>query len=151
MPVKKEIKKTERAKSTVTIPKLQALHKSGKEIKPDINTAEPASPVPIQPFTLESLKAVWMEYAEQRKLYKAEFQLLNQEIELNDFTVILHLMNPVHAGQPIQVAKSDVPRQLNKKVVIGTDDQAGIKSHASALSGSSAEHGANGRRDDAGA
>jgi DNA polymerase-3 subunit gamma/tau len=60
-----------------------------------MNTPAPATPIPVQPFTLESLKAAWQEFAEQRKLYKAEFQLLNQEIELNDSTVVLHLMNPV--------------------------------------------------------
>jgi DNA polymerase-3 subunit gamma/tau len=60
-----------------------------------MNAPAPATPVPVQPFTLESLKAAWQEFAEQRKLYKAEFQLLNQEIELNDSTVVLHLMNPV--------------------------------------------------------
>lgn len=41
------------------------------------------------------VKAAWAEFAESRKLYKAEYQLLTQEITLQDTTIILHLHNPV--------------------------------------------------------
>lgn len=44
---------------------------------------------------MEALKSAWLEFAEQRKPFKAEFQLLNQELELKDSIVILHLLNPV--------------------------------------------------------
>ena len=44
---------------------------------------------------MEQLRTAWLEYAEKRKQYKADFQLLSQEIEIRQTTVVIHLLNPV--------------------------------------------------------
>jgi DNA polymerase-3 subunit gamma/tau len=50
-----------------------------------------------QPFTEEQLRAVWIEYAEQRKKFQAEFQMLSQPFELrNNHQVVVSLLSHVH-------------------------------------------------------
>lgn len=46
-------------------------------------------------FTSEQLNLVWQEFAEQRRKYQAEYQLLAQPYDLKDNKVILHLLSPV--------------------------------------------------------
>jgi hypothetical protein len=46
-------------------------------------------------FTLEQLQSAWSEFAEQRKKFQAEYQLLTQPYELDQHKIILHLHNPV--------------------------------------------------------
>jgi len=48
-----------------------------------------------QGFSFELLESSWKEFAEQRKKFQAEFQMLSQPIELNETQVIVHLLNPV--------------------------------------------------------
>lgn len=47
------------------------------------------------PFSPEQLRDVWNAYAETRKIYQAEYQLLNQEYELTDNHITIPLHNPV--------------------------------------------------------
>jgi hypothetical protein len=46
-------------------------------------------------FTPEQLNLAWQEFAEQRRKYQAEYQLLTQPYELKDNKVIVHLLSPV--------------------------------------------------------
>lgn len=46
-------------------------------------------------FTSEQLHLAWQEFAEQRRKYQAEYQLLAQPYDLKDDKVILHLLSPV--------------------------------------------------------
>jgi len=46
-------------------------------------------------FTGEQLRSAWQEFAEQRKKYQAEYQLLTQPYDIKDNKVILHLLSPV--------------------------------------------------------
>lgn len=49
-----------------------------------------------QPFTPEQLQHTWNEYAEQRKKFQAEYQLLTQSYDLQDGkTIVVHLHHPV--------------------------------------------------------
>ncbi|MFN3839495.1 MAG: hypothetical protein ACK4RF_02205 [Cyclobacteriaceae bacterium] len=46
-------------------------------------------------FTPEQLKAAWMRFAETKKNYKAEYQLLMQPFEVHETTITLPLHHPV--------------------------------------------------------
>jgi hypothetical protein len=50
---------------------------------------------PDEPFTSEKLQQIWNEFAEQRKKFQAEYQLLSQPYEISGSKIILHLHNPV--------------------------------------------------------
>lgn len=50
---------------------------------------------PDKPFTPEDLQRVWLEFAELRKKFQAEYQLLCQPYDLNASQVTVHLHNPV--------------------------------------------------------
>lgn len=49
-----------------------------------------------QPFTDEQLRIVWNEYAEQRKKFQAEYQMLTQPFEKRDNQIVVSLLSPVH-------------------------------------------------------
>jgi DNA polymerase-3 subunit gamma/tau len=55
-----------------------------------------AKAAPDEAFTPEQLRAAWMEFAEQRKMYQAEYHLLNQAYQLNGSQIVVRLLNPVH-------------------------------------------------------
>jgi hypothetical protein len=65
------------------------------EAKKDQNSAAEVKQEPDMPFTPEQLQLIWNEFAEQRKRFQAEYQLLTQPYELNQNKIILHLHNPV--------------------------------------------------------
>jgi DNA polymerase-3 subunit gamma/tau len=48
-----------------------------------------------QPFTYDQLKVVWNEFAEQRKKFQAEYQLLTQPFELHEKQITVHLHSSV--------------------------------------------------------
>ena len=50
---------------------------------------------PDSPFTPEQLKTAWTQFAETRKKFQAEYQLLTQEYELNENNITVPLHNPV--------------------------------------------------------
>lgn len=47
-------------------------------------------------FTEDHLLQVWKEFAEQRRKFQAEFQLLSQPYELRDKEIIVNLLSPIH-------------------------------------------------------
>jgi hypothetical protein len=49
-----------------------------------------------EPFTPEQLHLVWMDFAEQRKKFQAEFQLLIQPVEIRGSQVVVRLLSTVH-------------------------------------------------------
>ena len=51
-----------------------------------------------EPYTEAQLKSTWNEFAEQRKKFQAEYQLLTQAYEIQDNQIIVHLHNPVQEG-----------------------------------------------------
>lgn len=61
-----------------------------KEVTPDVkDTPKQAD----KPFTPEQLRAVWLQFAEQRKPYQMEYHMLLQEYDFIDNKVIVHLHN----------------------------------------------------------
>ncbi|MBX2958015.1 MAG: hypothetical protein KF846_17745 [Cyclobacteriaceae bacterium] len=88
------MRSTSRSKSTPKIPALKNILQSGNTpVEPE--QKEITQPIANQPYTFKRLQEVWLEFAEQRKKYRAEYQLLTQQIELQESTVIVHLHNPV--------------------------------------------------------
>jgi hypothetical protein len=62
--------------------------------KDDQKTAQAA--IADQPFTEDQLRAAWNEYAEQRKKFQAEFQMLSQPYMLKGNQIVVTLLSPVH-------------------------------------------------------
>lgn len=88
------MRSTSRSKSTPKIPALKNILQSGNTpVEPE--QKEITQPIANQPYTFKRLQEVWLEFAEKRKKYRAEYQLLTQQIELQESTVIVHLHNPV--------------------------------------------------------
>lgn len=65
------------------------------EQKKEVTQVTEVQREPDEPFTPEQLKAAWNEFAEQRKKFQAEYQLLTQQFDLSDNKVTIHLHNPV--------------------------------------------------------
>lgn len=49
-----------------------------------------------EPFTEQQLREAWNQYAEQRRKYQAEYQMLSQPYQLNDKQIVVTLLSPVH-------------------------------------------------------
>ena len=49
-----------------------------------------------EPFSAEQLQAAWNAFAEQRKKFQAEYQLLSQPYALKDHLIVVQLLSPVH-------------------------------------------------------
>ncbi len=80
LPTKSTIKLTDILKSKSVETTTQTA-----EVHPDVN----------EPFTVEQLHLVWTDFAEQRKKFQAEFQLLSQPYEIRENQIIIHLLSTV--------------------------------------------------------
>jgi translation elongation factor EF-Ts len=69
----------------------------------------------INSFTEEQLRSAWEEFAEQRKKFQAEYQLLAQPYILQDNRVILHLLSPVQDTM-LNNIKSELTTHLREKL-----------------------------------
>ena len=49
-----------------------------------------------EPFTEEQLLKAWNAYADQRKKFQAEYQMLSQPYKLTNNTIVVELLSPVH-------------------------------------------------------
>lgn len=78
-------------------------------------TIESVKQVENKPFTAEQLQETWKAFAEHRKKYKAEYQLLTQEFEIHDSTIVLHLMNPVQETL-LNEMKSDLMQFIRERL-----------------------------------
>jgi hypothetical protein len=47
-------------------------------------------------FTAEQLDKFWKEFAEQRRKFQAEFQMLSQPYQLRNKEIVVNLLSPVH-------------------------------------------------------
>ena len=99
-PSKSTIKLTDFLKSKAVETTTQAA-----EANPDIN----------EPFTAEQLHLVWTDFAEQRKKFQAEFQLLSQPYEIRENQIIIHLLSTVQETL-LSNFKSDLIGHLRMKL-----------------------------------
>ncbi len=75
---------------TPTLKNLFSNGKTGSETE-----EQKLEPVLNESFTYDQLKEAWTTFAESRKKYQAEYQLLNQPFDFEDKKITIHLLNPV--------------------------------------------------------
>ena len=73
---------------------LNGLLKPGQKVEARASVA--ATEVADEPFTEGELRDAWVEFAEQRKNFQAEHQLLSQPYVLREKNIIVNLLSPVH-------------------------------------------------------
>ena len=66
-------------------------------------------------YTLEQLNLTWIDFAEQRKKYQAEYQLLTQPYDLKDNRVVVHLLSPVQETM-LNNLKTELTTYLREKL-----------------------------------
>ncbi|HRJ31003.1 MAG TPA: hypothetical protein PLV21_03430 [Cyclobacteriaceae bacterium] len=108
------MRSTSRSKSTPKIPALKNILQSGT-ILVEPEQKETIQPLTNQPYTFERLQEVWMEFADKRKKYRAEYQLLTQQIDLRESTVLVHLHNPVQETL-LNDLKSDLMQYIRESL-----------------------------------
>jgi hypothetical protein len=67
------------------------------------------------PFTEEQLRAAWLEYAEQRKKFQAEFQMLSQPYMIKGNQIIVALLSPVHETM-LNNIKTEITAYIREKL-----------------------------------
>jgi DNA polymerase-3 subunit gamma/tau len=81
-----------------------------------------------EPFTEESLRRVWKEYAEQRKSQVAEYHLLSQSFTLANNLITLTLTNPVEETFLVAI-KADLLGYLREKLNNNAIQLEGVLEH----------------------
>jgi DNA polymerase-3 subunit gamma/tau len=69
----------------------------------------------LSSYTEEQLRLAWDEFAEQRKKFQAEYQLLAQPYLLQDNRVIVHLLSPVQDTM-LNNIKSELTTHLRERL-----------------------------------
>jgi len=114
VPVQKAIpaKENTRPKTTINLGNILKPQIKAEEIKEEKNGAVPKQDEPI----VESkVRAVWNEFAEQRKNQVAEYHILTQTFALNKNVITVYLNNPIE--EPLlQGIKSDLVGYLREKL-----------------------------------
>jgi DNA polymerase-3 subunit gamma/tau len=100
--------------SSKTTLKLTDLLK-GKTISDQAVQVADTRPEENEPFTFEQLRLVWTDFAEQRKKFQAEYQLLLQPFEIREHLVVIHLLSPVQETM-LNNFKSDLISYLREKL-----------------------------------
>jgi hypothetical protein len=83
--------------------------------KESMGVAVEAKREEINSFTPEQLHSSWSEFAEQRKKYQAEYQLLAQPYDLQDNRVVINLLSPVQETM-LNNIKSELTTFLREKL-----------------------------------
>jgi DNA polymerase-3 subunit gamma/tau len=107
------VDRVSKQKSTPKIPALNSILNT--EPATEEKTPEAVKQVDPKPFTTEQLTEAWKAFAEHRKKYKAEYQLLTQEFEVHGTTIVLHLMNPVQETL-LNEMKSDLMQFIRERL-----------------------------------
>ena len=90
-----QVKETSKIKSTPRTPQLTSLLKG--ESKAETKNSGSASETSFaEPFTENQLREVWNAFAEQRKKFQAEYQMLSQPYKLEGSIITVELLSPVH-------------------------------------------------------
>jgi hypothetical protein len=67
------------------------------------------------PYTEASLRSAWMEFAETRKKFQAEYQMLSQPYELRDNLIVVTLLSSVHETM-LNGIKSEISTYIREKL-----------------------------------
>ena len=88
-------KEPAKTKSTPRTPQLASLLKGDK--KSDSGNGDAAAETLLtEPFTEAQLREAWDTFAEQRKKFQAEYQMLSQPYKLEGSLITVDLLSPVH-------------------------------------------------------
>lgn len=79
-------------KTTPRTPQLASLLKGGASTA--TSESQPVE-TPDEPFTEEQLRGAWDAFAEQRRKFQAEYQMLTQPYILEGSTIVVQLLSPV--------------------------------------------------------
>ncbi len=101
-------------KSTPRTPQLASLLKGNNksETKSTTTTEEAA---PDEPFSDIQLQEAWNGFAEQRRKFQAEYQLLTQPYQVQDGVITVELLSPVHETM-LNNIKSELTAFLREKL-----------------------------------
>ena len=89
------VKEPTKIKSTPRTPQLTSLLKAEPKNESSSDNAVPEAS-PAEPFTEAQLHETWNAYAEQRKKFQAEYQMLTQPYRIAENVIIVELLSPVH-------------------------------------------------------
>jgi DNA polymerase-3 subunit gamma/tau len=82
-------------KNTPRTPQLATLLKA--ESRPETSNAGISNKSSVaEPFTEAQLREAWTAFAEQRKKFQAEYQMLSQPYQIRDNVILVELLSPVH-------------------------------------------------------
>lgn len=87
--------KESKIRSTPRTPQLADLLR-GQSKTDTANTNAATETVLAEPFTEAQLREVWNSFADQRKKFQAEYQMLSQPYQLQDNIITVELLSPVH-------------------------------------------------------
>ena len=68
-----------------------------------------------EPFTREQLHLVWLDFAEQRKKFQAEYHLLIQPFEIKENNIVIQLLSTVQESM-LNNFKSDLITHLRENL-----------------------------------
>jgi len=86
--------KEPKLKSAPRTPQLASLLKGGSKTETASTPVQEATA--DEPYTEAQLRAAWEAYAEQRKKFQAEYQMLTQPYDLEGGVITVQLLSPVH-------------------------------------------------------
>jgi hypothetical protein len=82
-------------KTTPRTPQLTTLLRAEIKTDPRQNAPSPETTL-TEPFSEQKLREAWNTFADQRKKFQAEFQLLSQTYKLENNVIMVELLSPVH-------------------------------------------------------
>lgn len=95
VPLTVPVKDTTRIKSSPRTPQLASLLK-GEDKTEGRSSPSATEAVLAESYTEEQLRQAWEAFAQRRKKFQAEFQMLSQPYMLEDHTITVELLSPVH-------------------------------------------------------
>lgn len=114
-PVKPKPEQSAGSRPSKTI-KLSGLTSAPAPVQDQFNApVAPEKKTENKVFTPDELKVAWLNFAETRKIYQAEYQLLQQPVELQGTKVILQFHNPVQETL-LNSLRSDITAYLREEL-----------------------------------
>jgi DNA polymerase-3 subunit gamma/tau len=100
-------------KSSPRTPQLTSLLKGGG--KSDESASSNSEVVANEPYTEEQLREVWSAFAEQRRKFQAEYQLLTQPFKVENHLITVQLLSPLHETM-LNNLRSDLTSFLRERL-----------------------------------
>ncbi len=105
--------KEAKIKSTPRTPQLASLLKGGG--KSEATNTSPETITVDQVFSEAQLREAWNAFAEQRRKFQAEYQMLSQPYILENSLIVVQLLSPVHETM-LNNIKSELTAFLREKL-----------------------------------